>query len=159
MNPLSSPNCSNRSPTRTTSAPSTSPHSMTPSIPFSRYMRTSISNRSRLSSPWPQLLPPFPRRSFPSGIWMVVSPSIRRLPISSSHNGGIARPIPSTPPHRLHFRPHHDSQNGASGFGDSQLEIALRHSIRLPPSLHLNPSFFRSLRRLRYHPQHHPWKR
>ena len=91
---------------------------------------------------------------------MVVAASIRGVPISSSQNGGIARPMPSTPPiapHCLHFLPQDDSQDGASGFGDSQLEIALRHSIRLPPSLHLNPSFLRSLRRLRYHPQYHPW--
>ncbi|KAG6424983.1 hypothetical protein SASPL_115406 [Salvia splendens] len=79
---------------------------------------------------------------------MVVSASIRRVPISSSQNGGIALPMPSRPPiapHRLHFRPQDDSQDGASGFGDSQLEIALRHFIRLPPSIHLNPSFDHSV--------------
>lgn len=63
---------------------------------------------------------------------MAVPASIGGVLISSGENGGIARSVPSRPSEtraHLHFRAEDDTEDGALGSGDSQMEIALHHSI------------------------------
>lgn len=102
---------------------------------------------------------------------MAVPASIGSVPISSGENGGIARSVPSRPSEtraHLHFRAEDDTEDGALSFGDSRMEIALRHSIWFSPLFDLHASFLRcragfrfrfrcALRRLQLYTQHRPW--
>lgn len=105
---------------------------------------------------------------------MAVSAAVLGVPVAGGEDGGATCPPATGPPNmrtQVRVRAKDGSENGALGHVESRLAIALRHSLRFPPFLHLQAPFFffffllsrpplavaDLLRLLRSRPQHHPW--
>ncbi|GMN37920.1 hypothetical protein TIFTF001_007200 [Ficus carica] len=105
--------------------------------------------------------------------WVAVSAAVRGVPVAGGEDGGATCPPATGPPNvrpQVRVRAQDGSENGALGHVESRLAIALRHSLRFPPFLHLQAPFFffffllsrpplavaDLLRLLRSRPQHHP---
>ncbi|THG15899.1 hypothetical protein TEA_008934 [Camellia sinensis var. sinensis] len=129
-------------------------------IPHSDYLRrctctlslqtsNGVSHRQLFRSP--------PLFSFPSGgKWVAIAAAIGGVSFSGGENGGTLRSSPPRPPSvrtQVRVRTQNNSENGALGHGQSQLEAPISHSLRLPRILRLQPPSFplHSQRSLNFH--------
>lgn len=76
--------------------------------------------------------------------WMAISAAIGGMFVISGQIGRARCASPIRPPsigRQVRVRTQNGSENGAPSHVISQLEITLRHSLRFPPPLHLQPPF------------------